>query len=708
MGGSVETLAAVAARVNSRSPRDAHPTGSSPPVGGRLQLHVEEWENIAPGRWVLETIRSGYRIEFTAQPPMSASRRITQIPADPEQRQALEGEIAALLQKRAIQPVPAGPGGPRFYSTFFLTPKKNGKWRPILNLKPLNKGFIRPKPFRMETLRTIVPLLHQGMWATSVDLSDAYLHIPVCVRDRAFLAFSYQGTDYCFTCIPFGLSTAPRVFTRVTRAVLAYLRRQGLTVFAYIDDWFIVAETKRRAIEATSTTLALLERLGWLINREKSQLVPSQRLVYLGADLDFTSGSIAPSQIRVSSLVSLARRILGKTSTTAKEWQRLLGMMASVTDMLDLGLLRMRPLQRYLGSLYDQQTDRQSTEVPLQEGCRPFLSWWTRPSNVSSGRPFQDRRPKATVTTDASLLGWGATFNAQVTSGRWNQHERSLHINLLETEAIHRAVDQWKLQLRDHVVTVLTDNTTAVAYVNREGGTRSPSLLAATWDLLLLCDSWNIKLVATHLAGKHNVVADALSRGRLDNNEWELAQHWANHAFSIFGRPSVDLFATPQNAKLPTFVTRAFRPDAWRTDAFSFLWDGLSLYAFPPWRLIHRVLATLRSSTADLLLVAPFWPNQPWFPLLLELLVDLPFRFPETPKLLSQRKGSLWYRDLEYLHLTAWSLSGRPSRQQDFHRRLRRLQRTPGDGLPSALTIPDSSVSDDGARRPLVIPWGPR
>ena len=164
--------------------------------------------------------------------------------------------------------------------------------------------------------------------------------------------------------------------------------------------------------------------------------------------------------------------------------------------------------------------------------------------------------------------------------------------------------------LKDHAVTVLSDYSTAVAHVNQEGGTRSPPLLEAAWGLLL-CDSLHISLGVTHLAGKQNVVADALSRGKLNNNEWELSLPWAVHVFSLYGRPNVDLFATHLNAKLPTFCSRTFHPLAWRTEAFAFPWNDLVLYAFPPRRLIHRVLATLSSSSADMVLICPFWPNQP-------------------------------------------------------------------------------------------------
>jgi len=225
-------------------PRDAHPTSGSPLVGGRLLQFAEKWEILNPGPWVLETIKSGYRVEFTAEPPSHPLVKETPVPTDPEQREALEAEVADLLRKEAIQIVPDHEAQWLFHSSFFLTRKKGNLWRPILNLKPLNKGYIRPKTFRMETLAKIIPLLEKGCWAATIDLEDAYLHIPIHPDHRRFLAFRYKQVSYRFRALPFGLSTAPRVFTRVTRSILAFLRMKGITVFAYIDDWLIVADSE--------------------------------------------------------------------------------------------------------------------------------------------------------------------------------------------------------------------------------------------------------------------------------------------------------------------------------------------------------------------------------------------------------------------------------------------------------------------------------
>ena len=190
------------------SPEGAHPTSVPPPVGGRLMPFWQKWQEINPGPWVLEVVRHGYKIEFTTPPPEEDVMRVTQVPTDPEKRKALEHEISELVRKRAVFIVDSGSLSPLYRSTFFLTPKRPGVWRPIINLKGLNKAYIVPQKFRMESLAAIIPQLKKGMWGASLDLRDAYLHIPMHAECQRYLAFNYGGVDMCFKALPFGLSTA--------------------------------------------------------------------------------------------------------------------------------------------------------------------------------------------------------------------------------------------------------------------------------------------------------------------------------------------------------------------------------------------------------------------------------------------------------------------------------------------------------------------
>lgn len=675
-------------------------------MGGRLLRFAENWEILDPDSWVLQTISEGYKIEFSSTPPVTGLRKVTPIPQDLSQKAALEGEIQDLLLKRAIRRASPGETRNLYRSSFFLTPKKPDTWRPILNLKPINKQFIRPRRFRMETLAAIIPSLKGNLWATSIDLKDAYLHVPIHPEDQRFLAFTYRDTDYVFQAMPFGLSTAPHVFTRITRSITAFLRRRGILVFAYLDDWLIVSRSPQESVRDTQFTTSLLRRLGWVINEEKSSLSPTQHLTYLGANLDLSVGMTFPSEERLSAILDLAGAILSGKVETAFHWMRLLGLLASLVDVLPLCRLRMRPLQLCLLQQFHPSSDSQQKVVVVTPVVRPHIQWLTSRDNLAKGRLCVDHRQEELITTDASLAGWGATWRSSTISGTWSLEEKSLHINVLELEAVTRAISHWRTPFNGKLLTVLSDNSTVVAYVNRQGGTRSPTLCWRTLDLFSLAESNDISLRASHLAGKENIVADALSRGwNLDHKEWTLAQPWADHVFQMYGHPHVDLFATAKNARLPVFCTRFFHPQAWAVDALALDWTGILGYAFPPWNLIHRVLIKLRDSRAAVLLIAPCWPRQPWFPLLLQLLVDYPFQFPPKHNLLTQLQGRISHPNVSSLHLTAWPLSGIISEQRAFRKKLSISPPSPGDHQLFMFTTRGQEDSETGPWNITSIPW---
>ena len=105
----------------------------------------------------------------------------------------------------------------------------------ILNLKPLNTLIDNPR-FRMESLTSILPCLTVDDWAISIDLRDAYLHVPIADQSIPLLGFRVDNQTYCYRALPFGLRTSPYFFTRIVRAVAAFLRRRGMRIFCYLDD----------------------------------------------------------------------------------------------------------------------------------------------------------------------------------------------------------------------------------------------------------------------------------------------------------------------------------------------------------------------------------------------------------------------------------------------------------------------------------------
>ena len=141
-----------------------------------------------------------------------------------------------------------------------------------------------------------------------------------------------------------------------------------------------------------------------------------------------------------------------------------------------------------------------------------------------------------------------------------------------------------------HHVTAMCDNPTVVAYVNKQGGTVPRSLCLLTSRLLRWTESFDVHLDARYLPGESNVLADVLSRrGQVVGTEWSLHPQVARALLRAWGNPSIDLFATCLNAKLPLYCSLVPDPQAVFEDAFRHPWDDLDLYAFPPFALVGRV-----------------------------------------------------------------------------------------------------------------------
>jgi hypothetical protein len=124
----------------------------------------------------------------------------------------------------------------------FLVPKKGGGQRPVLDLSSLNQ-FIDTEHFKMENLATLKSLLNKGDYMINLDLTDAYLTVPIHPVSQKFLRFLFGNETYQFTAMPFGLNIAPRVFTKIMKPVVASLRSQGIRLIIYLDDILIIASS---------------------------------------------------------------------------------------------------------------------------------------------------------------------------------------------------------------------------------------------------------------------------------------------------------------------------------------------------------------------------------------------------------------------------------------------------------------------------------
>ena len=179
-------------------------------------------------------------------------------------------------------------------------------------------------------------------------------------------------------------------------------------------------------------------------------------------------------------------------------------------------------------------------------------------------------------------------------------------------KAIFLSLSQAVHKVKDFTVLISTDNTTVVAYIRHQGGTHSTELSEEVWNVLNLCLAHNIQLLAKHIPGRSNTLADRMSRvDKPISTEWSLNQEIANKIFQIIAFPSIDLFATGLNHRLPFYVSPIPDQKALSIDALTMDWNHIHAYVFPPFHLIPAVINKVRLSQCKIVLIAPLWPDRP-------------------------------------------------------------------------------------------------
>ncbi len=166
-----------------------------------------------------------------------------------------------------------------FTGDYFYNPKQETipgvkRWRTIIDLSELNESIINPS-FHMETSITIQETMRKGMWCTSIDLQDAYYHVPIHPNFRKYMRVALFGKVLQFKAMAMGLNVSARIFTKVVLEMVRKLRATGIHMHTYIDDWLLKNYNQHKIPQQTHQTMQLSTKLRWLIKFPKSELIPT-------------------------------------------------------------------------------------------------------------------------------------------------------------------------------------------------------------------------------------------------------------------------------------------------------------------------------------------------------------------------------------------------------------------------------------------------
>ena len=634
---------------------------------GKISQYYENWLKLTSDKSLLDIVKNGYDIVFESEPCSRCNRQ--EIKFNKNEKTIITSLLSELFEKHVIEKSIHEQG--EVISNIFVRPKPDGSHRLILNLSHLN-DHVEKVHFKMETLKSALQLVKKNCFFGKVDLKDAYFSCGVNHRSRKYLKFLWQGELWVFTCLANGLSPAPRVYTKLLKPVFAALRKLGHSNVPYIDDSLLQNDTKEGCMQNILDTVFLMDGLGLTVHPEKSVVIPVQCIEFVGFLIDSVTMTVRQTARKAANIKQICISFLCKTTLSVREFAQLIGKLVAAEPGVLYAPLHYKSMELEHDLALKRNFGDFDSIMTLSTVSHECLNWWI--SNIDKAfKPISHGPPYRRIETDSSMTGYGGhdVTNGLDISGMWLDSEKELHINYLELKAVFLSLQAFCVDDKNRHIHIFIDNMVALRYLLKMGG-RKPDLNKLAREIWTWCEERGLWLSAFFIPGIDNLRADSLSRAGKKLNEdmeWGLDQSVFDEIQVRMGRCNIDLFASSQNNKLPLYAS--YKPDksAYAINAFSLKWNTGLNYAFPPFSCISRIIQKVIEEEADLILVAPLFPTQTWFPHVLKLVSGDSFILPKVDHLLYLPKQGKVHR-LTSMRMVVFRLSGNNSHVQEYQQKL--------------------------------------
>lgn len=319
---------------------NAGPSVVPPVPAGNISRYSSNWSSVTDNSFILRIAFEGYKIQLLKQ-PIQSDPVITD-PKSFDKRLALQEQITKHLASGAISEVPCADN--QFISRVFTVPKRTGGNRLVIDLSSLN-NFVVKVHFRMEDLNTIKSFLAPNDYMVSIDLADAFFSVPLHPDSKPLTTFQFDGKRYSYNVLPFGLSSSPRIFSKMLKPVITSLRCQGIKISAFLDDLFICGSNPELVSTNARITLDTLQRLGFNPNFAKSNLFPSQEIEHLGYIWNSTTMSLSLPLSKIIKTRLMANCIKVSNFLTLRDVAQFIGVLVSHCNGYPHAPLHYRRLQ---------------------------------------------------------------------------------------------------------------------------------------------------------------------------------------------------------------------------------------------------------------------------------------------------------------------------------------------------------------------------
>ena len=397
-----------------------------------------------------------------------------------------------------------------------------GKWRVITDLSfPQTKSVNDAISISLCSLTYITVdrvardaiALGQGSLLAKIDIKAAYRLVPIWPADRRWLGVKWREHIYIDTKLPFGLRSAPKIFTALADALEWCVAKEGVEhIYHYLDDFIVVGPPDSEACLCYLETLKTVCReLGVPLASEK-QDGPTPVIVFLGIVIDTVKQEMRLPEDKLQRLLSTLQEWEDKKDCFRKEVESLVGVLQHACKVIRPG----RSFLRHAISLLSRPKNP-NHYTRLNKNFRSDMMWWKLFAHSWNGSALivHPGSRKLEMTSDASgSWGCGAWFNDQWFQLQWNQSSYGLHIAVKELIPILIGTFVWGEHWKGARVTAYCDNTAVVSVLNSRY-TADDRMMQMLRCLFFVEAHFQFQLHAVHIPGRHNNLADYLSRNRL-------------------------------------------------------------------------------------------------------------------------------------------------------------------------------------------------
>ena len=461
----------------------------------------------------------------------------------------------------------------------------------------------------------------------SFDLKSGYHHIEIHKNFQKFLGFSWKCSKtnklkyYVFTVLPFGLSSAPYVFTKCLKPLQKYWRLQGIQLALFLDDGWLIECIYENCLALAKTIRCDLVNSGLICNVDKSVWVPCQIIEWLGIVWNSRDGCISISEKRITNILQFIEEIIkNEFVVSARKLASLTGKIISTNAVLgNISRLMTRHCSMSVASAAHWDLDFQ-----LDQYCIKEILFWQKNLKSANFKSI-DTMPSSSnymAYSDASGSGCGAhlDLNGEQTCHKlWDQHEIIKSSTWRELSAIEFALKSFLPLITNTYSKWFTDNQAACRIV--QVGCMHKDLHEIAIRIYQLCIDNQIELAIQWIPRTELQRADAISR-IIDIDDWQITPELVLYLDSIWGKHTIDCFANFYNRKIDRFFSWHWNPGCTAVDFFVQNLQGENCLVVPPVSLITEAFNYLNKRKAIATIIIPFWPSSDYWPIVAQKFYD--------------------------------------------------------------------------------------